>query len=229
MPKYVKIKPMKIKFNLNIKINRVIKFFIISDLFFLGGWSLIQPIFPIFIIQKIEGATLISVGLVAALYWLVKSLIQIPVANYLDKNDGEKDDFYALIFALTLAALASFSFALVHQLWQLFLAQFFYAVAMGFYVPSWSGIFSRHLDEKRFSFDWSLDSTIVGLTSCVSAVFSGILANWLGFSFVFLMVGVFSLLSAVLIFSVPDLIIPKKTTDAASPLMRDHSPSNINR
>lgn len=220
---------MKIKINLNIKINRVIKFFIISDMFFLGGWSLILPIFPIFIIEKIEGATLINVALVAALYWLVKSLIQIPVANYLDKNDGEKDDFYALLFALTLAALASFIFALIHQLWQLFLAQFLFAVAMGFYVPSWAGIFSRHLDEKRFSFDWSLDSTVVGLTSCVSAVFGGILASWLGFSFVFLMVGVFSLLSAILIFSVPDLIIPKKTTDAIPPLMRDHSPSNINR
>jgi MFS family permease len=220
---------MKIKINLNIKINRVIKFFILSDLLFLGGWSLVQPIFPIFIIKKIEGATLVSVGLVAGLYWLVKSLIQIPVANYLDKNDGEKDDFYALIFALTLAALASFSFSLVHQLWQLFLTQFLYAVAMGFYVPSWSGIFSRHLDEKRFSFDWSLDSTVVGLTSCLSAVLGGVLANLLGFSFVFLMVGVFSLLSAILIFSVPDLVLPKKTTDAIPPLMRDHSPSNINR
>lgn len=217
---------MKIKIDIDIKINRVVKFLVLSDLLFLGGWSLIQPVFQIFIIKQVEGATLITVGLVAALYWLVKSFLQIPVANYLDTHDGEKDDLYALILALSLSAVASFLFSTVSQLWQLFAVQFIYAVAMGLYVPSWSGIFSRHLDDKRFSFDWSLDSTVVGITSFVTALLSGILAEKFGFSFVFVVVGILSLVSAILIFSVPDLVLPKKLREEA---IRDHSPANINR
>jgi MFS family permease len=218
---------MRIKINIDIRVNRVVKFLVLSDLLFLGSWSLIQPIFPIFIVQKIQGANLVIVGVVAALYWLVKSSLQLPIANYLDKTDGERDDFYALVAGLTLAALAAFSFALIEQVWQLILTQLLYAVAMAFYIPSWSGIFSRHLDEKRFSFDWSLDSTVVGFTSFFAALLSGVLANWLGFSVVFFVVGTASLLSALLIFFAPNLVFPEKP--AQNPPFRDHSPLNINR
>ena len=219
---------MKIKIDINIKINRVVKFLVLADLIFLGGWSMVQPIFSVFVIRNIPGASLIVLGGVMALYWLVKSLLQIPVANYLDTHDGEKDDFYALLISLTLAAVAAFMLAITASLWQLFFAQFIYAVAMGFYVPSWSGIFSRHLDDKRFSFDWSLDSTVVGLTSFVSALLSGILAEAFGFSFVFFLVGTLSLISAVMLFLVPNLIIPKEKKEE-TPIIRDHSVAGISR
>jgi DHA1 family multidrug resistance protein-like MFS transporter len=219
---------MKIKINIDIKINRVIKFLVLSDLLFLGSWSLIQPIFAVFILEKVSGASLVTVGFVAGIYWLVKSLLQIPVANFLDRTEGEKDDFYALMLALVLAAVASFSFAFISKIWQLFLIQFIYAVSMGLYVPSWSGIFSRHLDEKRFSFDWSLDSTLIGLVSFFSAVLGGVLASWFGFPFIFFLVGIFSLGGAFLLFMAPNLIIPKaKKIEEA--MTRDHSPADINR
>ena len=212
---------------LNIEINRVVKFLILSDLFFIGGWSLVQPIFSLFVVGKIAGATLISVGLIAATYWLVKSVIQIPVANFLDKNDGEKDDFYALVLSLVLSGVAAFVFALSDKLWQAFLAQSIYAVGMALYVPSWYGIFSRHLDQKRFSFDWTLDSTVMGLAAFVASGLSGVLAKFFGFSFVFFAVGILSLVSALIIITVPNLIIPGKVKEKI--FLRDPSLPTINK
>ncbi|OGM90244.1 hypothetical protein A3J77_00030 [Candidatus Wolfebacteria bacterium RBG_13_41_7] len=122
---------------------------------------------------------------------------------------------------------------MVKNLWHLFFTQFLYAVAMGLYIPSWTAIFSRHLDEKKVSFDWSLDSTVVGITSFFAAIFSGILANWLGFSFVFFAVGTLSLLSALFIFFTPNLIVPPKIAAGAKeelpPEMRDHTPAGLGR
>ncbi|MCR4275216.1 MAG: MFS transporter [Candidatus Wolfebacteria bacterium] len=215
------------KINFNISINRVVKFFVLSDLFFLGGWSLISPIFSIFVIEKIAGATLISVGLIAATYWLVKSTIQIPIANYLDKTEGEKDEFYALVLSLLLGAAAAFTFSISTKLWHVFLVQAVYAVAMALYVPSWYGIFSRHLDQKRFSFDWTLDSTVVGLAAFVASMLSGVLANFFGFPFVFLLVGFLSIIGAMIIFLVPNLIIPGRAKEKI--LLRDPSIPSINR
>ncbi|MEK7566248.1 MAG: MFS transporter [Patescibacteria group bacterium] len=215
------------KINFNISINRVVKFFVLSDLFFLGGWSLISPIFSIFVIEKIAGATLISVGLIAATYWLVKSIIQIPIANYLDKTEGEKDEFYALVLSLLLGAAAAFTFSISTKLWHVFLVQAVYAVAMALYVPSWYGIFSRHLDQKRFSFDWTLDSTVVGLAAFVASMLSGVLANFFGFPFVFLLVGFLSIIGAMIIFLVPNLIIPGRAKEKI--LLRDPSIPSINR
>lgn len=178
-------------------------------------------------VTKVAGATIVTVGLIMGFYWLVKSVLQIPVANYLDKHDGEKDDFYVLLISLFLAAVAAFMLSKTSTLWQLFLAQFLYAIAMGFYVPSWAGIFSRHLDSKRFSFDWSFDSTVSGLTSFVSAILAGFLAQKFGFSAVFFIVGVLSLASVILLFMIPDLIIPKGKTK--EPIIEDHSVKGIGR
>lgn len=223
---------MKIKIDINLKISKVIRYIVLADLLFLGSWALIHPIFSIFVIEKVRGATLVTVGLVSALYWLVKSIFQIPVSKYLDRVEGEKDDFFALFLALILAAIASFSFAITKSLWQLFATQFLYAIAFGLYVPSWTAIFSRHLDRRRISFNWSLDSTAIGLASFFAAIFSGILANWLGFSFVFFIVGCLCLLSAFVIFFIPNLIVPPKddiSGDNQSIEIRDHTPAGIGK
>ena len=221
---------MQIKVNINIKglkINKVIKYFIISDLMLLGGWGLIGPIFSIFIIEEIKGATLITVGISAAIYWIVKSLIQLPVAIYLDKTPSEKDDFYTLVLALVLAGITAFGFMMVNTIWELYLVQFLHAIAFGLYIPSWSGIFSRHMDKNHYSFDWSLDSATIGLASGITALIGGTFANFFGFSAVFAIVGILSFISAMVLLSMPRLILPLRKREEA--IIGDHSPGNINK
>jgi len=74
------------------KINRVVRFLILSDLIFLSGWGLIDPIFALFVVRDVLGATIITVGAAISVYWITKSLAQIPIAIYLDKHEGERDD-----------------------------------------------------------------------------------------------------------------------------------------
>ncbi|MBU6500418.1 MAG: MFS transporter [Patescibacteria group bacterium] len=212
---------MKIRISLDIKVGRLVKYFILSDLTLLAGWGLIEPVFSIFIIQNIAGATLITVGASAAIYWLLKSLLQLPLANYLDKTPGEKDDFYALIFGLLLAAFSAISFALVKEIWQLYLVQIIHAIGFALYAASWPAIFSRHLDKDRISFDWALDSTAAGVSAGVSGFVGGIIANSWGFPAVFIFAGIFSALSAVLLIMAPDLILPKQTTPLATVIPKD--------
>ncbi|MBI2603953.1 MAG: hypothetical protein HYW56_00215, partial [Candidatus Harrisonbacteria bacterium] len=91
---------MNLNITFNAHISRFIKKFIIADVFLWAGWGFVDPIFSVFIVRNIAGATLVTVGIAVALYWSVKSLLQIPLAIYLDKTDGERDDFYALIASL---------------------------------------------------------------------------------------------------------------------------------
>src|SRR5581483_3648662 len=88
---------MKIRVNIDIKVGRIVKYFVLSDLFLLAGRGFVDPIFSVFIIQKIPGANLDTVGIATAIYLLLRSLLQIPISNYLDRTPGEKDDFIALI------------------------------------------------------------------------------------------------------------------------------------
>jgi len=94
---------MKIRVNINVKVGRVVKFFVLSDLFFLAGRGFVDPIFSVFIIQKVQGANLATVGIVTALYLILRSSLQIPIANYFDRTPGEKDDLMGLIGGLLLS------------------------------------------------------------------------------------------------------------------------------
>lgn len=219
---------MKVTIKLNFRVGRLVKYFILVDLALLAGWGLIEPVFSVFIIEKVAGATLVTVGVAAALYWLLKSVLQIPLANYLDKTPGEKDDFYALILGLLVASFSALLFALVGQIWELYLVQVLHALGFGLYAASWPAIFSRHLDKDRVSFDWALDSTAAGVSAGISGFFGGVIANWFGFQAVFVLASFFSAVSAVILILAPDIILPPKTTGSKSEaVIKDHTPTNV--
>ena len=52
---------------IKLKVNKIIKFLLISDLIFWTGWGLISPIFAVFIIEKIHGGDALVVGVTAAI------------------------------------------------------------------------------------------------------------------------------------------------------------------
>lgn len=210
----------------NLKISKVIKYFLITDMLFLGGWGLVGPVFGVFVLDYVLGSTLFTIGAVSALYWVVKSIVQIPVSIYLDTHTGEKDDFYALVFSLALAGFSAMAFLLVKDIAGLFAVQVLHAIAMGFYTPSWSAIYARHLDKDHYSFDWSLDSTLLGLSYAATALIGGGISEVFGFRAVFILVSVFSFGSAFVLFSVPHLIFPKATSDEKA-LFHDHTPHTI--
>jgi MFS family permease len=200
---------MKIRVNIDIKVGRLVKFFVLSDFFLLAGWGFIDPVFSVFIIQRIAGGTLITVGIAAAIYWILKSIIQIPTSNYLDRTPGEKDDLTALVGGLLLAGVSAAAFAWVTTAWQLYLVEAIHAIAFAFYAASWPPIFSRHLDKDRIAFDWSLDSVAVGISSGITGLLGGIIAEVWGYEAVFFAGSILSFIAAFVIMAAPDIILPK--------------------
>ncbi len=220
---------MKINLTIDLKkltISRVIKFLVISDLLFLGGWGLIGPILAVFILREVPGTTLFTVGAAVAAYWFAKSLFQLPIAILIDKIEGEKDDFYALLASLMLSGFVAMAYLLVDSVGGLMLVSALQGVAFAFYTPSWSGIFSRHLDKEHYALEWSLDSTTIGFAYGITALAGGAMANYFGFKSVFIFASLASFAAALLLFTVPNLILPKQKSNIA--LIRDHTPANIN-
>jgi len=185
---------------------------VLSDLFLYIGWGLISPIFSIFTIENIAGATIVTAGTSSAIYWFSRSGIQIPVARFLDKRKGERDDFHALVFALLMIAMASFMLAGTKTIPQLYTVQFFHGLALGIYQVAWPSIFSRHMDKDKVSLDWSLDRASIGAAVAVASILgSQAVALW-GFSLVFMFTGTMSILSALALIGLPDLLFPGEAT-----------------
>jgi len=193
------------------RVNKVIKYFVLSDLMLFAGWGFVSPIFSIFIIEEVVGATLFAVGLTSAIYWIFRSAGQLYIAKVLDSKDGEQDDLYVLVGGLFFISLIAFGFVFVDRLLELYIIQAIHGVAMGFYSISWSAIFSRHLDKSRTAFDWSLDKTTIGIAVAITSLAGGWLATSYGFDSIFVIAGILSMAAAIIIFFVPEFVLPKPT------------------
>ncbi len=207
------------------KVNRVVRHFIFADLALLSGWGLVSPIFSIFVTQKIAGADLVTVGIAASTYWLTRSILQIPIGSFLDHSNKERRELYTLIAGLLLAAFSAFALIVVATAAQLYLIQFVYGVGIALYATAWNEVFSKHLDRNKIALEWAMDSSGLGFASGIAGFLGAYVASLFGFNYVFIAAGFFSILAAVIIFLLPDLVLPPQTVSPTS--QKDHTPKTI--
>jgi MFS family permease len=188
---------MKLSFNL--RINRIIKYLIWSDLVFWTGWGLINPIFAIFIIDKIQGGSAAVAGIASAIYWILKSFLRIPISIFLDACPGERDDFWFLFFGFFLAGLIPFGYIFASITLHIYLLQAIYGLAMAMALSGWSAIFTRHIDKGLEATEWGLDATSVGFGIGLAGAIGGWAVTRFGFNLVFALVGILGILSAFLL------------------------------
>ena len=184
---------------MNLGVNKVIRILISSDILLQSGWGLLGPIFAIFLTRQIQGGNLQMVGFVAATYWVAKSIVQPFIARRLDKKHGEKDDILFLIVGMYAANLIPLGYIFSSQPWHIFILEFIRGLAMACVVPTWSGIFTRHIDKGREAFSWSLESTGLGFAAGIAGAFGGILASLISFKLVFVLVSIFGLAASSLL------------------------------
>lgn len=173
--------------------NKIVKYLIITDLLFLAGWGFVEPIFAVFVVDKIAGATVATVGLAFGIYYVLKGLFQIPISRFMDRTRGEKDDKWILICGYLLAAVTAFLYIFITEIWQLYVLQGLYALSIALYYPSWTAIFTRHIDVKDTAFEWSLDSTLVNFAAGITAFTGGYIASVFGYQPLFMIAAAASL------------------------------------
>ena len=194
---------------MKIGVNKVVKTLILADFFLQAGWGLIGPIFAVFIIKNIRGGSLAMIGFVAATYWIAKSIFQPFIAYFFDLRKGEKDDFKFLIVGMYVANLIPLGYLFSSQIWQIFLLEFIRGLAMACVIPTWSGIFTRHIDKGWEAFSWSIESTAIGFAFGFAAAFGGVMATILGFKTVFILVSTFGLTASSVLLLIRNQIFPK--------------------
>ena len=181
-------------------INPVVRILVIADFFYNAAFASFAPVFAIFITGQIAGGSASVAGFATASYWVVKSIFQLPVARFLDRTDGEHDDFWAMWAGYLLTGFIPLAYLFVNEPWQLYLVQGVYGFLMAWLVPAWYSIFTRHVDKWRISFEWSLESVFsVGLATAGAAALGGYLVDTFGFQLLFLISGIAAIASSFLI------------------------------
>lgn len=192
---------------LNFKINYIIKALIISYTIILAGWGMISPIIAIFITENIEGGTIETVGYAMTVYALTKSLLQIPISRILDITKGEYDEWIVLLLGYFLIAVSAFGFTFVNSILSLLLIQVLYGIADALIFPAWNALFTKHIDQKNIATESSIYQTSADISMALSASLGAILVARIGYTNVFYIVAIISLLAAITILPIRRMVV----------------------
>jgi MFS family permease len=197
-------------FNLK-SVSSVIRYLTLADLFVVGGFGLVGPIFAVYIIETIPNAGVDIVGIATMIYLITKSLGQIPIGNFIDKIKGERDDFWFLFFGYFLYSIIPLLYIFIKTPYQLYIIEFLLGIFAAFVFPSWYAIFTRHIDKGKEGIEWGTYNTLVDLGGAFAAGIGGLIAVSFGFNVLFISASFFIFLGALgLIFIYKEMRMPDK-------------------
>jgi len=203
--------------------NTVVRMLILSDVVWGGATGLLGPIFAIFIVDFIEGASIAVAGVATSVYLITKSVAQIPAASVVDKIRGEKDDFWILFTGSVAAAIVPIFYLIINTPLQLYIIQFVYGLIIAFTYPSYMAIFTRHVDQDKVGTEWGIYFTLNDFSAAVAASIGGVIAQTIGFHALIVGVVFVSILGVLLLFPLkPYMRGPagKKTTAEREEIVR---------
>jgi len=199
-------------------VNKIIRVLVLGDIMFFSAYGLINPIFAVFITNQVAGATIATAGFAVTISLLVRALLQMPIARYIDRRKGEKDDFIFMVAGSALISIVPFAYFFVSIPLHLYLAQAVLGVGGALANPGWFAIFTRHIDKNKEGTEWTFENVGVALAAAGTATIGGLLAQRFGFHNLFLIVGIASLLGLVIQISLYSTVIEL-----------NHNTSNENR
>ncbi|MBI2640216.1 MAG: MFS transporter [Candidatus Sungbacteria bacterium] len=204
------------------EVNQVVLTIVIAEFLLITGWGFLAPVFAVFVTQQIPGGSVAVVGFVITIYWVTKSILQLFVARFIDRNHGELDDFYFFLGGMFLNAIFISLYYFASEVWHVYLLHFLIAIADAMLVPPFYAIFTRHIDKGKEGFEWSLYSSFsLGAGSALGGAVGGLIATVAGFRIIFPLVGLFTFISAVILVFLKPFILPKVPVDEAPRILLD--------
>jgi len=179
--------------------HKILRALIISDLFLLGGFALVQPIFAIFMLQGVAGATITAVGVATAIQLLTKGLLQIFVAKWTDAEPGNRRELLTLFIGSLILCAVPFGLMYASTLWQVYWLLFAYGLGGALSFPGWMVIFLSYSRKEQAGYEWSIYNTTISFGMALAAVLGAYLADFYSFRLLFFIVGILSLVGAFFI------------------------------
>ena len=203
---------------MNIKLNKIIKYLIYSDLVFYSGWGLISPIFAIFLLQNIIGGSALVVGMAAGINLITRSLLRVPFGIYADKS--QRVAYHLMIWGLLIAAIIPLGYIYSSLPAHIYILQAILGASLSMSTAGWTCLFSRHMDKGKESTEWGVDAVAVGIGPGIAGMVGGAAETYFSFVSVFIVVSIAGILGVLMLLFIKKdilrnhtLLLPKK--DAA--------------
>lgn len=175
------------------KINLTVLAYIVSEFFFWSGWSLIVPIFSVFVIKEIPGSSLQIATSAYTVHLLVRVVFELLSGNlFAKKTDIFK--FGITILGMYITSGAYMLFAIFNNQTWIHIAYAIAGIGVGIATPVKGSLFSTNLDKGKETLQWSIYDTVTLLGMAMAASAGSFLVLRYGFRVVFLVAAILNFL-----------------------------------
>lgn len=177
--------------------NPIIRLLITVDFFVLSGWGLVSPIFAIFVERNIAGGSIAAAGFAQTIYMVVKSLLQLAVGKYNDRDSGYVHEFWTSLIGYAILMAIPICYLQINTITQLYIVQALFGVGAAFAYPGFMTIFTKFADPQHEGMEWSMYSTSVFLGMAIAAAVGAWAVEQWGFAPVFMGVAFLGLVGCI--------------------------------
>ena len=186
--------------------NKALKLLIYSDIVIYSGLGFIGPILAIFVKDNLIGGSISAAGLAMSIFLITYSSLQILFARIFNP----KDRLWMIYLGTTIIILVQFSYILLSNIYQLYMLQFIYGIGVAFAYAAWSSMFASHLEKGQRGYQWAMDTSGSGIGGAVTAYLGALIAEKFGFHIVFIIVGIFGVISLLILLKLDKKKVLKK-------------------
>lgn len=178
------------------KTNRLVKSFIISEVFLWSSWNFVIPIFAVFVAEQLPGGNLEIAATAFSFHLIVRIIFEIISGRLTSKLEDIKK-FSWMIAGLLLISLSFIGFVFSNNVLSVFISYGILGLGLGISSPAKYSTFSKHLDTNKESAEWGLYDAVTFSGMAVSAGVSGYIAVHFGFKLLFLIAAITSLIAII--------------------------------
>jgi hypothetical protein len=171
---------------------------VIGDMFYLTTFGLLSPIFALFLVERVPGSNLLTVGISVAIYLAVVGILK-PFAQLYAKNDTTGWRTQSLLwFGSTFIVLTPFLYMLARDMMDVYVIQMLYGIGIAFCEPAWSRMMDKTCAIDNVD---SLDryNTMSTLLAAGLALIGGFIADQQGVTTLLLFLDALALCAAILL------------------------------
>lgn len=178
-------------------INQFIFVMALADFVVVAAFGLISPILAVYLTGQISNGSLEVIGFSSMIFFLMTALFKMPIAKIIDKNSAEYDDYYVTLAGYFLLSFIPFMYIFVSEPIHLYVLEGIHGFATAMAYPGWMALFTRHVDKGKEGFSWSFYATSANIGAAIGAAIGGVVAERIGFHFLFIAVGIFSMIGTM--------------------------------
>ncbi len=163
-----------------LRVDPIVKAYIISECFLWSSWNFITPIFAIFAIENIKGGT-IEIAAASYSFYLISRVIAELISGRFFANQSDKRKILTTILGISLMSLSYIGFSTSKTILQLFAFYSLAGIGLGLASPAKNALFSIHLDKNREASEWSIADATSFISMALATTLGGFIAGAYGF------------------------------------------------